>query len=298
MLGTIKGKLIRSCDNSRLLAEDDLVAIFATDKQKMTFMASGNKFKGGKQKETLLKQASRYCEVEDLGNRKYRIAKIYQYPVPKNYKQMSSGLHQYLTPLILVNLIASGIYQVKNLTFTTNKWYRMFDMINANYANFKLNIDYTSKKFNVGKNVLYDFFNATDDALVYYFKKSLEYLKAANLFNFQEINWVYVRSVDVKRNENEKHCINIRPEHRRATATEMVYIRKCEEKASHIAGISPDDESAKYYGSKSKAFLTKLKNSCLNRTFCFATRHMRFTQQTTTFKGAINYSIVLNYRKE
>ena len=184
---------------------------------------------------------------------------------------MNSGLHQYLTPLILVNLIASGIYQVKNLTFTTNKWYRMVDMINANYGNLKLNIDYASKKLKVEKNVLYDFYNSTDDALVYYFKKSLEYLKAANLFNFQEINWVYVRSVDVQHEENDKHRINIRAEHRRATAAEMVYIRKCEQLASQQAGISPDNESARYYGSKSKAYLMKLKELLLeqNILFCY-----------------------------
>lgn len=253
-----------------VITESKLVDLFATGKVKQKYQSSNNMFTSSN-KASVLKQASRYCEILDLGNRKYRIAKVYKYPVPKNFSQMNSGLHQYLTPLILINLVASGIYQVKNLTFTTNKWYRMVDMINANYAKVKLNFDYASEKLNVGKNVLYDFYNATDDALMYYFKKSLEHLKAANLFNFQEINWVYVRSVDVKHNEYGKQCINIRPEHRRATAVEMVYIRKCEELARKHAGILPDDESAKYYGPKSKKFLTKLKELLLeqNILFCY-----------------------------
>ena len=252
-----------------IVDEAALVEMFATDKQKKCYREGGNKFKGGKQKDTLLKQASRYCEIEDLGNRKYRIVKVYKYPVPKNFNSMNAGLHQYLTPLILINLIASGIYQVKSLTFTTNKWYRMVDMINDNYRNMKFNIDYTSDTFEISKNVLHDFFNTTDDALVYYFKKSLEHLKAANLFNFQEINWVYVRTIDVKHEKDDKQYIKIRPEHRRATAEEMVYIRKCEELASIHAGIRSDDETAKYYGSKSKKFLTKLKELLLERNILF-----------------------------
>ena len=252
-----------------VIDERELVNIFATDKQKRSFMECGGKFKGGKQKEALIKQAERYCEIEAVGDKKYKIVKVHKYPVPKNYKQMNEGLHRYLTPLILISLITAGIYQVKNLTFTTNKWYSMVEMINRNYMNFKLNMDLGCEKLGVSKNVLRDFYNSTDDALVYFFKKSLEHLKAANLFNFQEINWVYVKSVEAKYDENEKQYINVKPEHRRATALEMVFIRKCEELASKHAGIRLGDESAKYYGPKSKAFLAKLKELLMERSILF-----------------------------
>lgn len=253
-----------------IIPEKKFVELFATDKQKQKYKTSGNKFTGVN-KSTVLKQAAKLCEITDIGNREYQITKVYKYPVPKNFNNMNTGIHQYLTPLILINLIAAGIYQVKNLTFTCNRWYRMVDLINDNYANMKQNIEYSSKKFEVSTNVLHDFYNTTDDTLVYYFKKSLEYLKAANLFNFQEINWVYVRTVDVNFEQDGHQCISIKPEHRRATSEEMVYIRKCEQVACKYVGISIDDESAKYYGKKSKMYLEKLRELLLeqNILFCY-----------------------------
>ena len=253
-----------------IISETELVKLFATEKQSQKYKASKNKF-ASSNKNTVLKQAARLCEIEDLGNRQYQISKIYEYPVPKNFDKMNAGLHKYLTPLILINLIAAGIYEVKNLTFTCNKWYRMVDLINDNYVGMKRNVEYSSEKFEISKDALYDFFGTTDDTLVYYFKKSLEYLKEANLFNFQEINWVYVRAVNVKHNKDDKQYISIEPEHRRATASEMVYIRKCEQIACEHAGIRSDDESAKYYGKHSRAYLEKLRDLLIeqNIRFCY-----------------------------
>ena len=260
---------IKTTVGEGVIDEHELVAIFATEKQKAAFAESGHRFKGGKQKETILRQAARYCEIEDMGNREYKILRVHKYPVPKNFAQMKEGLHKYLTPMILINLIASGIYEVKNLTFTMNRWYRMVDLINSNYVGIKFNMDYGSRKLGVGRNALCDFFNATDDSLVYYFKKSLEYLKTANLFNFQEINWLCARRVEIRRDESGKQFVDIKSEHRRATAAEMVYIRRCEEKASKHVGIGSDDEAAKYYGKKSGEYAEKLKELLLERDILF-----------------------------
>ena len=111
-----------------IIPEKKFVELFATDKQKQKYKTSGNKFTGVN-KSTVLKQAAKLCEITDIGNREYQITKVYKYPVPKNFNNMNTGIHQYLTPLILINLIAAGIYQVKNLTFTCNRWYRMVDLI-------------------------------------------------------------------------------------------------------------------------------------------------------------------------
>ncbi len=156
-----------------IISEIELVELFATQKQKDKYYSNGNMFTSHN-KETVLKQAKRECEVECLGKREYKIYEIYKYPVPKNFDSMNKGLHKYLIPLILNNLIyAVKIYEIDNITFSTTRWFEAIDLINRNYMAMKSNIDYSCKKISVDKNLLSEYFSNTDDALLYLFKKSL-----------------------------------------------------------------------------------------------------------------------------
>ena len=240
-----------------IISETQLVDLFSTEKQKEKYLSLG-KF-SGVNKQTILKQAARQCEIMDIGKRQYEITKVYKYPVPKNFDKMNSGMHRYMTPLILINLIGAKIHEVENVTFTCMKWHRMIEMINENYVTMKHNISYSSDKLSLSKNVLYDFFSTTDDTLVYYFKKSLEYLKEANLFNYQELNWICVRHIRDSVDENGKKILQITHEHRRASYNEMKFIRKCDQRACIEVGISKENDCEKYYGEKSKAYQAKLK---------------------------------------
>lgn len=234
-------------------------------------MSSGNRFVSS-QKQTVLKQARRECEIEDLGNRRYNISKVYKYPVPKNFDKMNTGLHQYLTPLILMNLIAAKIYEVENISFTCTKWYKMIDMINDNYINMKRNIEYAKDRIAVGKAALADYFDTTDDTLIYYFKKSLEYLRDANIFNFQEINWVCVREIEKTKDESnnkDKHNIKINHVHRRATHEEMEFVRQCDQTACFFAEIDVDDNTERFYGKNSHKYLKYYKQLLLEKDILF-----------------------------
>jgi hypothetical protein len=253
-----------------VISERTLIEMFATEKQKNKYSEKG--YFTGTQKQNILYKAGAMCKIEDLGSRQYRIDKVYKYPVPKNFSKMNSGMHKYLIPLILIKLIGrkiyDEIYDKENMTFTLMKWYRMVDMINDNYIAMKNNITYSSERFGIDENIMYDFFNTTDDSLIYYFKKSLQYLKEADLFNYQEINWICIRGAESKE-EGGIAKLNIKNIHRRATQEEMETIRKCEQKASKDAGITI--ESEKFFSEKSKKYLSiyneELKKS--NILFCY-----------------------------
>ena len=244
--------------NTGIITENELLDLFATDKQKNKYLSSDNKFVSSNKK-TVLAQAGRDCEIKDIGNRQYEITNVYKYPAPKNFNKMNRGIHKYLTPLILINLIAAKIHNLDNITFTSTKWYKMIDMINDNYINMKYNMDYSSDRFNLDKNALIDFFNTTDDTLIYYFKKSLDYLKEARILNFQAINWICVKEESEVYNNGVKEFKTNRV-YRRVTQKEMVFIETCEQTACLDAGLSLNSsEGEKFYSSKSKKYLSTLE---------------------------------------
>ena len=102
--------------------------------------------------------------------------------------------------------------------------------------------------------ILGDYFDSTDNQLLYYFKKSLEYLKASDLFDYQQIKWVCIRKTENDDN-NSKRKVEIRYEHRRATQEEWEFARRCDQEACLLSDIRTDNFQEKYYGKKSHKYL-------------------------------------------
>ena len=85
------------------ISESELVRLFGSDAQKKSYEENGRFI--GNYKKTLLKKMDRYCEIKDLGDRNYKILKIYPYPLPGNFNKMNSSLYQYIIPLLLTSLV-------------------------------------------------------------------------------------------------------------------------------------------------------------------------------------------------
>ena len=247
-----------------ILSEIELVKLFATEKQQTKYESSGNKFTG-LNKKTVLKQAANWCEIKDLGKRKYEIVKVYDYPEPKVLAKMHSGIHQYLTPLILINLIREDIYKLDSYTTTCAKWHRMIGMINRNFFRMKYSADYSSSKLDVSKEVARDFFEHTYDSLVYFFKKSLEYLKSAGLFEYERVHWLCIRERRVLIGSHGKRTIQIDTIHRRAEPEDMEYIQLCSQIACQYAGIASDKPEDKRIGDKAEVYANKFRELMMKR---------------------------------
>ena len=85
------------------ITEKELVELFGSDAVKKSY-SELEKFKGHQKNDTL-KKISRYCDIKDLGNRIYKINKVYDYPLPSNFNKMNKSLYKYIVPLVLNSLI-------------------------------------------------------------------------------------------------------------------------------------------------------------------------------------------------
>jgi hypothetical protein len=60
------------------LTEKKLVELYGSEAQKKSYKENGRFI--GNYKKTLLTKMSRYCTIEDLGDRTYKITNVYDYP--------------------------------------------------------------------------------------------------------------------------------------------------------------------------------------------------------------------------
>ena len=153
--------------------EAALVSLYGTQRQKESYVKFGRFV--GNNKKNFLSTLSKYCEIQDLGNKKYKITKILENEVPPNFKKMNSSIYQFLIPLILEYLINKYPKEEHLKTFI-NKWAIDLGIINTNYLFTKLNISEVSHFISCDTELLFDFFLRSDRMIKYYFKKALEYL--------------------------------------------------------------------------------------------------------------------------
>ena len=73
------------------ITEKKLVELYGSDAQKKSYKENGRFISN--YKKTLLTKMSRYCNIEDLGGRTYRIKKVYDYPLPSNFNKMTKSLY-------------------------------------------------------------------------------------------------------------------------------------------------------------------------------------------------------------
>ena len=83
------------------LSEQKLVELYGSDTQKKSYLENGHFV--GANKKTLLNKVSRYCNIEDLGNRTYRITDVYKYPLPSNF-------NKHKREYMIIPIIPIGVY--------------------------------------------------------------------------------------------------------------------------------------------------------------------------------------------
>ncbi len=253
------------------IVEKELVRMFGSDAQKKSY--EENKRFVGNYKQALLKKLSRYCDIKDLGNRTYKILKVYEYPLPANFNKMTKSLYQYITPLLLTSLI-NGHDKNNKIDITLGKWAREINMVNRNYNLVKYNREDSSKEFQYPIDTINDFYSKADDMIDWYITNALDYLKSAGLIIWRDVYRINVEvsngkvSIDEKGNVYTDISIDIH----QASKEEMEYYSNCVSVADSIAGIN--NASERYYSKKSKQFnevlreeLYKRKIKCVYKTY-------------------------------
>lgn len=246
------------------LTEQELVNLFGSEGQKKSYKENGKLI--GANKKTLLTKMEKYCNIKDLGNRKYKITKIHKYPLPGSFPKMQKSLYKYICPLILNYLIDNEYNKNRKIDITVGKWSREINMVNRNYNLVKYNKEETSKETQYPIDLIYDFIEKTDDMLDHYITNALDYLKSAGLIIWREVYRINVEVSDTENvviDENGKVSLPLHMENHQASKEEMEFYSECIRIADKEANINNYRE--RYYSKKSKYFNEVLKRELYKR---------------------------------
>ena len=226
------------------LSELKLVELYGTDTHKKSYLENGHFV--GANKKPLLNKVSRYCNIEDLGNRTYRITNVYKYPLPANFNKMNQSLYQYIVPLLLTNLI-NGHDEHNKIDITVGKWAREINMVNRNYNLVKYNREDASRETQYSINTINEFYDKADDMIDWYITNALDYLKSAGLIIWREVHRVNeeVSSGENIIDENGNINVDISIDSHQASEEEMEYYSQCIAIADKVAQI--ENASERYY---------------------------------------------------
>lgn len=250
-----------------IINEKKLINLFATSSQKQKYISNG-KFVSNN-KNILLKEANRYCEIVDLGNRQYNILNLYKYPLPKNINKMQAGLYQYMIPLILSKLI-DGHNENNKITFTSGKWARQIKMINHNYNAVKYHKKLTSDYFDYSYGDIDDFFDKADDMITRQLEQSLKYLEESGTIIWNKVNMVYKEKLDdkiVSVSTNHDVVMDKIEDTHVMTDEETSFYTKCIEIADKESGA--EDKQSRYFGEHAKKFKEVLTRELLKENIKF-----------------------------
>ena len=253
------------------ISEQKLVELYGSDTQKKSYLEKGHFV--GANKKTLLNKVSRYCNIEDLGNRTYKILDVYKYPIQSNFNKMNQSLYQYIVPLLLTNLI-NGHDEHNKIDITVGKWAREINMVNRNYNLVKYNREDASKETQYSLNTINEFYDKADDMIEWYITNALDYLKSAGLIIWREVHRVNeeVSSGESVIDEDGNVHVDVSINSHQASEDEMTYYSECVAIADRIAQI--ENASERYYSKKAKLFgevlkreLYKKKIKCIYKTY-------------------------------
>lgn len=244
------------------ISEQELVKNFGSPAQKKSYKENG-RFVGANKK-TIMSKLERYCNIEDCGNREYKISQIYKYPLPVNFGKMNKSLYQYIVPLLLTTLV-NGHDKNRKIDITLGRWAREINMVNHNYTLVRYNREDTSKKIQYPLEAINEFYSKSDDMIEWYITNALDYLKSAGLIIWRDVYRINteVSNDTISIDENANVHTEISIESHQASKEEMNFYSHCIDVADKCAGIESSGE--RYYSKKSQAFNTVLKSELYKR---------------------------------
>lgn len=245
----------------------EFVDYFGTDKLKERY--EKDKKITGRDKQLLLNKASKFCEIQDMGQGKYNISKIYDLGKDDLILPLKKGLNKFLTPLILTKLQELEKEDDFKLTLPFLGWARKFEMVNDNYSFMKYNQEKSCEKLNINSDIMFEYFEKIDDCIKYYLEKCLNTLSkksGLDLIDFESIQMVKKQFVTIEHNENGN---DIKPKFidEPISDDDRKFYYECEKLAKIKAGITNNKE--KFYGTKSYIYKRELRTLLWERNILF-----------------------------
>lgn len=248
-----------------VISEKVLVSTFGTPKQIGIYEDNGRFISSNKY--TILKSASRYAEIKDLGNKRYEVVSVYRYILPTNMAKMQTGIYKYIIPLML-NKIVNERDQYQKVNFTNIKWARAIEMINNNYSPMRYHKNDIVEKFDFDNKDVCEYFDKVDTQIQYYIQQTLKYLESTGLVKWYKVNVVCIADSNIDtdlKNGKINFNIDLKKDFRRATEEETEYILKCKRKAMKAAKINDKNENECYWGKKANVYLSEYSKLLLEK---------------------------------
>lgn len=239
-----------------LITENQFIEMFGTKKQIEKYKEK-NKFTGAN-KNTVLNNAKRFCDIIDLGNKQYEIKHIYSYVKPKELTKMKESLYQYIIPLLLIKLFESKDNKIK---LTLRQYSKLIEMVNQNYGYLKTQIkyanDYEKKEILKATSIDYidiinDFYSRMDNMIDDYIERALEYLDRTGFIKVDNIHMVCEEILENSNiiDGNGNIVTNLKINKKQSTEDERDFEVKCIEIADKKANIDIKNKSERYFGDK------------------------------------------------
>lgn len=235
-------------------SESTLIDLVCTEAQKRSYHKK-EKFANKKQYEMFLERLSRHCRFEKIeGNDKYKILEVFQYPKSAAELKIHNGIYQYLTPLILDEIINNR--NDRQTLFNTYELVKASYLVNDNYAPMKFAQDEVSSGLQIPYKTVAEYFDKTDSYIYHYLKKCIQYLHEMSCVIFKEVFIIKrVSFTDVQVNLNRCKPTG-KSEIRKATDDEMNLYAKLLEKADNEIDIHSSQE--RWYGPKANSYKQSL----------------------------------------
>lgn len=230
--------------------EGTLVDLVCTEAQKRSYHRK-EKFANKKQYEMFLERLSRHCRFEKIeGSDKYKILEIFQYPKSTAELKIHNGIYQYLTPLILDEIINNR--NDRQTLFNTYELVKASYLVNDNYTPMKFAQDEVSSGLHIPYKTVAEYFDKTDYYIRSYLRKCIQYLHDMSCVIFKEVFIIKrVTFTDVQVNLNTCRPTG-KAEIRKATDDEMNLYAKLLEKADNEIDIHSNQE--RWYGPKANSY--------------------------------------------
>lgn len=244
------------------ISSKELIEKFGTMKQKEAFLK--NKKLNIATKQRILKKANKFCNIEDLGQGKFAIHKVYSMLKDDHILQLKNGLYQYMAPLILSKLIQDCDENGK-ISLSFLGWIRKFDMINDNYGYMKYHQDISSEKLEINPDIMWEYFDKINECLKHYFHRCLEIMQNPNeldLIDYSEVKMVKKGSVSLQGHYGNYSLIGDYI-HEIISDEDNRYVLDCEQEAKIIADIQRPQE--KFYGTKLYIYNSYMKQKLAER---------------------------------
>ena len=280
------------------ISTKELINIFGTDKQKENYIK--NKKLNSGNKSSILKKASKFCDIEDLGQGNFMIHKVFNLNMDDELLfPLFKGLSQYITPLILNRLLNEQDENYK-ITLSFISWAQRFQMINGNYNLIRYHQEKSSKYLKIDEDTMFDYFNKMDDCIKYYLEKILKILSnksGLDLIEFDSVTKVrkIIRNQMFKGVKIKFKCNFIDEE---ISDEDRKFVIDCENKAKEEVGIT--DNREKYYGGKAKLYKNKLSELLIKKDilFTYQAYNIFCKNKKEVEKVLSKFDSVLDYKDE